>query len=258
MSRPWHMARMDLTPILESIATKYPSDLVNDQIKDIPRIAFHINLILSRKGANITLCDIGGGIGLFSVGCAALGMNVTLIDDFNDSINKRIGNSIFEIHKDYNINIISTDVIANWLDLGCESIDAFTIFDSMEHWHHSPKVLFRSMMRSLRPGGLFIIGAPNCCNFRKRLSVPLGYNNWSDIKDWYEPCEFRGHVREPIVSDLLYIASDIGLKNISMMGKNWAGRYSNSSLTRIGAWVFDKILQRFPSLCSDIYMIGFK
>jgi hypothetical protein len=103
-----------------------------------------------------------------------------------------------------------------------------------------------------------VIGAPNCVNLRKRIAVPLGYGSWSTIKDWYEPDVFRGHVREPSVSDLIYIAYDIGLKRTAVLGKNWSGHYSGNRLIRIGTLVFDKILEKYPSLCSDIYIIGYK
>jgi hypothetical protein len=45
----------------------------------------------------------------------------------------------------------------------------------MEHWHHSPKRLFRQVSdKLLKPGGRFVLAVPNCVNLRKRLSVPLG------------------------------------------------------------------------------------
>jgi SAM-dependent methyltransferase len=44
----------------------------------------------------------------------------------------------------------------------------------MEHWHRSPKALFHEALTWLRPGGLLVIGVPNCVNLRKRLTVPLG------------------------------------------------------------------------------------
>jgi hypothetical protein len=99
---------MSIKDTLKSIALMYPENLVNSQLMDIDRIAFHIKLILDRKGNNITLLDVGGGIGLFSVGCSALGMNVMLIDDFRDPINYEVGNTVLEIHKKYGVNVIST------------------------------------------------------------------------------------------------------------------------------------------------------
>ena len=96
-----------------------------------------------------------------------------------------------------------------------------TSFDSMEHWHHSPKRLFRQVSAQLlKPRGRFVLGVPNCINARKRLSVPLGIGKWSAIEDRYEEPEFRGHVREPDVADLRYIARDMGLKDVQIFGRN--------------------------------------
>ncbi len=76
------------------------------------------------------------------------------------------------------------------------------------------------------------------------------------MKDWYETDRFRGHVREPDVGDLQYIAADLELASPEIMGRNWLGRRSPHRLTaRITALV-DPLLSRFPSLCSDIYLLG--
>ena len=101
------------------------------------------------------------------------------------------------------------------------SFDVITSFDSMEHWHHSPKRLFQEVMRVLKPSGRFILGVPNCVNLRKRLTVPFGFGKWSSIDDWYEQETFRGHVREPDVEDLRYIANDMGLMELQILGRNW-------------------------------------
>ena len=82
--------------ILEDVARIYPSKLIDDQLGDIPRIAFNIRLALNGADPRaISVCDIGGGVGLFSVGCAALGMNALIVDDFAAPVNRRVGDSVF-------------------------------------------------------------------------------------------------------------------------------------------------------------------
>jgi SAM-dependent methyltransferase len=247
---------MNVKDILRSIALEYPKDLVGYEIKDIDRIAFHIGLVLERKGTDIRIADIGGGMGLFSVGCAALGMKSILIDDFRDEINLRVGDSILEIHKSYGVDVISEDVIKGQIGFEPQSIDVVTSFDSMEHWHYSPKKLFKSLKKALKPGGLFVLGTPNCVNLRKRITVPLGYGKWSRMAEWYEQEIFRGHVREPDVNDLLYIAKDMSLKDVEILGANWLGYRSEKRMIRFATMMFDYILRLRPSLCSNIYMIG--
>ncbi len=248
----------DIVTELRDIARKYPNDWIKGQLQDIKRIAFHIGLVAARKGVSCRLCDLGGGLGLFSIGCAAVGMEATLIDDFRDEIVGKTAETILDLHRSYGVKVINRDVIQQGLDFSDGSFDVITTFDSMEHWHHSPKRLFASIMNALAPGGLFILGVPNCVNLRKRLTVPLGVGSWSRMEDWYEPDEFRGHVREPSVGDLKYIAKDMRLVNVEVVGRNWHGYSSISLAIRSLTRLADPLISLFPSLCSNIYMIGTK
>jgi SAM-dependent methyltransferase len=243
---------------LQSLARQYPADLVGAQLQDVLRVAFHISLVTSRKGPNCSLCDLGGGIGLFSLGCAALGMKVTLVDDFHDAVNERFGPSVLDLHRFHGVTVLSRDVVREGIELPEQSLDVVTTFDSMEHWHHSPKRLFAAVVECLVPGGLFVLGVPNCVNLRKRIMVPLGFGAWSLIKDWYEPPVFRGHVREPSVADLRYIAQDMNLTNVSILGRNWLGYVSRYRTARAITPLVDGFLSYFPSLCADIYLLGTK
>jgi len=144
--------------ILEGVARDYPSEFIDDQLRDIPRIAFNIRLALNGADPRATsICDIGGGVGLFSTGCAALGMKALLVDDFADPINRREGDSVFVVHKKYGVRILSRNVITDGLADISERFDVVTTFESMEHWHHSPKRLFRQVGEQLlKPGGRFV------------------------------------------------------------------------------------------------------
>jgi len=59
-----------------------------------------------------------------------------------------------------------------------------------------------------------------------RIIVPLGHGTWSQMSGWYEEEVFRGHVREPSVSDLKYIANErlhyrAKLDGATIQGFNW-------------------------------------
>ena len=249
---------INLETTLKSIALKYPPDLVPEQLADVQRIAFNINLVLSRKGTNITICDLGGGIGLFSLGCAAIGMNSILVDDFKDEVNFKFGKEVLDLHRSYGVKVIERDVIEHNIEFLPASLDAVTSFDSMEHWHHSPKQLFASAIAALANSGIFVLGVPNCVNLRKRITVPFGFGKWSSMKDWYETENFRGHIREPDVDDLHYIAKDLGLENIKIYGRNWMGYISQNKMIQASTMLFDRLLQLYPPFCSTIYMVGQK
>jgi SAM-dependent methyltransferase len=249
----------DIVSVLERIADDYP--LVLSAVQgyiDVPRNAFHISLISALpRGARIG--DIGGGLGLFSPGCAALGFDTVLLDDFKDAWHQSVAEDVFErVHRPLGVRIVSRDVIVDSVDFEPESFDAVTVFDTMEHWHNSPKPLFHKLMTALKPDGLFIIGCPNCVNLRKRITVPFGLGKWSQIKDWYETDRFRSHVREPDVADLRYIAADLGLADVAIIGRNWTGYRSRFRAARAISPIIDHALRLRPSLCSDIYMLGRK
>ena len=76
------------------------------------------------------------------------------------------------------------------------------------------------------------------------------------MEDWYEEPEFRGHVRESDVGDLRYIARDLGLKAVKILGRNWLGYASASGVLRFGTRIADIPLRIFPSLCADLYLTG--
>ncbi|RII27770.1 MAG: hypothetical protein CXR31_05965 [Geobacter sp.] len=258
------MEHHELVAVLTKVANEYPKDMAAEQLRDIPRITYHIELALAALGPKphqqSTVCDLGGGIGLFSVGCAALGFKrVFLVDDFNDTVNRRVGPSVLDLHRHYGVEIISRDVIAEGLgdDLP-NDFDVITTFDSMEHWHHSPKKMFKEARGLIRDGGAFILGVPNCVNMRKRITVPLGIGKWSRIQEWYDEEMFRGHVREPDVDDLRYIARDMGLADISVFGRNWLGYASANPAVRIATRIMDYPLRLKASFCSDIYLTGRK
>ena len=254
----WPPSYDEIRKQLHILAREYPSELIAVEEEDEPRMTYNICLSLRYAVSYPVVCDVGGGICLFSLGLAALGCNSILIDDFGDDPHQQFGEGALEVHSRFGVHIVSTDVIATGVDLEPESLDVVTSFHTMEHFHHSPKRLFHQMVGALRPGGVFVLGVPNRVNLRKRMAVPFGGAPWTSMESWYEPDVFRSHVREPDVSDLRYICRDLGLEVLEVAGRNWQGFKSRSRTTRLLARIADRGLQVFPSLCSDIYIVGRK
>jgi SAM-dependent methyltransferase len=247
-----------LRPQLEAISRGFPDPIERIHRANLERTLFDVGVVASRNGTTGRVIDVGGGISLFTVGCALLGLEAVLIDDFSDPDNLRFGSDLLREHRAAGVEILERDVVAQTIDFAEASIDVAVSFHSMEHWHSSPKRLFADIRRALRPGGLFVLAGPNCVNFRKRITILAGRGKWSAMKDWYETESFRGHVREPDVHDLRYIANDMGLDDVSVVGRNWLGYRSPHSVTRRVTRVADHALRPFPSLCSDIYLIARK
>lgn len=244
--------------LIESIIREYPAKIAEAQMTQRDRYAFEVDLAVARTPKGGRIVDVGGGWGTFALGCAARGLDATLIDDFRDS-----GFYIAEdmtamrrVYDKYGLHVISRDVVSDNLDFPDASLDTVTIFDSLEHWHNSPKKVLHRVNKIVKRGGTLILGVPNCVNLRKRITVPLGRGKWSQMADWYEQDVFRGHVREPDVDDLRYIARDIRLDDVRILGRNWSGHCSASKLIRTVTPFVDRLLQLKPSLCSDLYMIG--
>jgi SAM-dependent methyltransferase len=233
----------------------YAPSLVDAEAK---RHTFMVSEVLNRVGADVDVADLGGGWGGFCACAAALGMRATLVDDFRDAGFYREDDPRHLMPARLGFVRVSRDIAQEALDFPANSLDVVTSFDSIEHWHRSPKAALHRAMEALRPGGLFFLGVPNAVNIRKRIAVPLGISNWSRMNEWYEQPEFRGHVREPVVRDLRYIARDLQLMDCEILGRNWGAHYIGNGAARAVAVALDRVLQPFPSLCSDIYLIGRK
>jgi SAM-dependent methyltransferase len=164
-------------------------------------------------------------------------MRVVVIDSFDYMSRARL--EVFRNNFDpYRVQRVKRDCVTESIEFPENTFDVVALFHSIEHWHGSPKPALHALKRALRPGGLFFFGAPNCVNLRKRLTVPFGYGRWCSIQHWYEAPTFRSHVHEPDVGELLYIARDLDLCDISIYGRNWLGyKVALSSRRLLFSWI---------------------
>jgi SAM-dependent methyltransferase len=247
-------------PLLRRFATEHPAaeSRAAATPSELRRMDFHLSLLADGVPAGGTVCDVGGGIGCFSLGCAALGYRIILIDDFGDPVNEKTGPSLLDYHRAHGVEVVQRDVVERGLGLPADSLDGLTSFDSIEHWHHSPRAALQEAVRALRPGGLLVLGVPNCVNLRKRITVALGSGKWSSLSEWYDRPRFRGHVREMDIEDLRYIARDLGVTGVRILGRNWLAYRSRYRPARTLAPALDLPLRCMPSLCSDLYLVAHK
>jgi SAM-dependent methyltransferase len=234
--------------ILREASALYPAALQPVMEVGVPRLAWQLDLIRRTVPHGGKVMDIGGGIGLFSPSLGRAGYRTTLVDKFDDPVNKHYPIASLRTHD--GVEIIEAD--ATRYIPPENSFDAISCIHSIEHWHRSPKTALHAMMRALKPGGMLLIGVPNCVHLKHRIGTLFGRNKWSPMEDWYERPAFRSHVREPDVDDLHYIAKDIGLTNYRIIGRNWV--INAGPLMRGIDW----LLQFRSTLCKDLYLIGFR
>jgi len=247
--------------IFKDIIYYYPQDLRVMYINDIERFLFNIANIALSYAPGKKLLDIGGGSLPYPLVLQALGMEVTIVDDFKDRYINRYGaiELVNAIHRTHDVNIIEGDALELNLPLEDNSINRVTCFEVIEHFHHSPKRLFEDIVMVLKPGGFFILSTPNAVSIVKRIRALFCRTNYPSFRYFYfegYPC--RGHIREPVLSELLEVMSWNNLLVILKLGKNWLGKEKYPIVFK---WPFKyllNLLELFPTLCSNLIVIGVK
>jgi SAM-dependent methyltransferase len=242
---------MEIEPV-----TNEMYDLRGLYTDDLDRFAFHLAHVLKFVPPGGRIADVGAGLGPQIHALTSLGYRGVVVDDFGDIWHAK-AIDVLEWQKRDGVEVVSCDALSG-VPLEEGSIDAVMTFDCLEHLHHSPKRMLQDCVKALKPGGLFFLGVPNCVNMRKRVTVPCGYGKWSRIEEWYDKEVFRGHVREPDVEDLRYIANSLGLRDVTIIGRNWLGYNSSSAFVRTLTTIADPVLQVWPSLCANIYVSAIK
>jgi 2-polyprenyl-3-methyl-5-hydroxy-6-metoxy-1,4-benzoquinol methylase len=205
--------------VLRSTALRYPEPLIDAQLQDVARTAFHVGLVRKSVGRHAAVCEIGGGGGLFSPGCAAMGIKTTLVDDLPVEIQ--------HLHAELGVNVAPRDILFSGGGFAANQFDAVASFDGIRHLHSSPEGFFPRVKSWLRPGGAFILGVPNGARRRSR---------------------------EPRVADLRSLAKSMELRSVRVIGRNWRRSRRRTPLHSCA----DHLLRLEPSLCADLYLIGYK
>jgi len=242
--------------VLWHLAGEYPASLVAAQERDIPRVTYHVRLALCYAPPYPTICDVGGGISLFSLAVAALGYPSVLVGDFGDRSCVNIHSSALQLHRRYGVKVISRDMATEGINLPSESADVITSFSATGCFHNGPNRCFRQFVEVLRPGGILVLCGPNGAGLRERLAIPSRIDSCTNGKS--AQAIDVSFTEEPGLLHLRAVCRDFGLQMLKVAGRNWQSRYSSNLLTRFAVRYAGWALQRFPCACSDVYVVARK
>lgn len=238
-----------------SILLTDPIDVAGPWLADRVRLSY-------RPGGS--LVDLGGGVSAANGFLSELGMHVTVIDLLNEYYPFSTVNSTVSKEIDFLANIgvrfIEADLTS--VDLRSlfdkESIDVVASYHTIEHLHHSPKILLESAFDILKPGGRLVIEVPNAANLVKRAKLLIGRTNYPIFSEFYDSTKWCGHIREYTADDLERLARSLSLRGWRIEGRNWYGRLYHVIGNRPAARVLDSLLRVRPGLCGSLFLIAEK
>jgi SAM-dependent methyltransferase len=247
---------MTRTPLTSSLTRKscidaaldlYPPRAKEYFAKD-PRLGLHSELAFQSGGS---LIDVGSGFSPFGLAMQLAGMSAVMMDRFDYPVDHWLDSEqIAKTLKEQGVVLVKADLEREF-PFGDDSQDVITCFAVIEHFHNSPASLFGNIRRALKPKGKFIFSCPNSVNLRKRLAVLLGRSNYAPVQQIWESPRYHGHVREPNLAEMVWMAEQSKFKVLKTLGMNGAGVQNYGLITAI----VDPFLRLFPTLCSDLYVI---
>lgn len=247
------------TPTAEfyrSVACRYPDLAAAYYAADAVRMAFQASLLHRPSG---TFVDVGSGLTPLALGLKLLGMEATMVDRFDYPIEmEHIGDPdpVMAVLDESGVILKPADIAADLLPLDDGHADTLSCVACIEHFHVSPRPLLSDIRRVLRPGGLFLMGCPNSVNLRKRVAVLRGRTNLPPIGQFWNDGDpvWYGHVREPTLAEMCWMAEASGFEIVERFGRNFLGEQNYGTV----AHLLDPFLRFMPALCSDIYVLARK
>jgi SAM-dependent methyltransferase len=244
------------------LARHHPSLLISDPVDVVERsLGYHIALTYRRAGV---LVDLGGGVNAVNGFLSELGMQVTVIDLLNEyypfsTVNATVSNEVAYLSQ-MGVRFVEADLtsvdLRSFFDV--RTVDVVATYHTLEHLHHSPKILLESAIDILKTGGTLVIEVPNAANLIKRAKLATGRTNYPLFSQFYDSEKWYGHIREYTIGDLNELAGSLALRQWRIEGRNWYGRLYRVIRNRSVARMFDFLLRTRPGLCGSLYLIGIK
>lgn len=150
--------------------------------------------------------DFGGGLSLYPLILAQLGMDVTIADLYTGQNPSRM--AMFSAN---GVTLVEADLYT--VEMPRSRLDGVSIFETIEHLPHSPKPVLDKMVAALKPGGRFLLSVPNICRIENRFRMLTGRNPMGKYRYLFESGErFLGHHREMTIAEVAWLPSQLGLQ----------------------------------------------
>ncbi len=213
-----------------------------------------------REGGSIL--DVGGGMGVNLLVLARMrpGLDLNLIDKFAEyegENGSRMGSvrSGTDLMRKAGIKIESLDFLKDRLPYKDGQFDMITCFDVVEHVPQNPLALMGEIRRVLKPGGTFLLGAPNSLSLNKIIKLVAGRHPYAPFEEWMK-AEYFGHYREYAAAEYEQLMKLGEFKDIKV------ALISEPSRTRMSTnplFAFSYVLETMvPRLRPSVYCQGIK
>jgi len=234
--------------------------------QDYMRYKLHKYVLITQIIKN----EISLGSKILDVGCgpcdlaailSKIGWDLTGVDDFGDPWHL-IGNNLERIRKfakKFDIKLITERI--ETVHLRENEFDAALLIDVIEHTT-TPRNLLNRVISALKPNRLLLIETPNHTALAKRVRLLFGKSVYPEVGFiFFNLGEYRSHIKEYTISELLYMLKSIGLTTLRVKTLNTSVKEllcESKGLKKIFIRMYDLVSQSFPGFRDTILVQGRK
>jgi len=175
------------------------------------------------KGARVL--EAGASPGLFTELIRRAGYNVLGIDLHPD---KRFPPAVRDretnLFLDMGIPVVKSDIVNENFPFQDESFDAVMMNETIEHLSGSPLPCLKEMRRVLKSGGRLYMTTPNVVQLARRIKFLLGRNIYTPIEVLVNVPQYKCHLREYTMTDLVELLGLAGFRIEEKGCYNFRGR----------------------------------
>jgi 2-polyprenyl-3-methyl-5-hydroxy-6-metoxy-1,4-benzoquinol methylase len=177
----------------------------------------HAAASVERRGlAGGRVLDYGSYFGNFALMFRRLGFDVDAIDDYRAYSASMAASA--DLLRGAGVHVLDFGDVG--FDLGLLESDRYDLIvcgGVIEHVPHTPRPLLAALDRALGRDGLLVIDTPNLAYLNNRQRLARGESVMADLAaQFHTALPFRGHHREYVPSELVWMLGEIGHHDVSI------------------------------------------